>query len=183
MTLLELLVKELPKRGGWPDGAFKYCAYNGFACAYLRNEQEVYKSLISGICESICGTVYFHEYEAAIAAQQPVWDGNGLPPVGCVCEWKDFDRWLKVEVMFSSKWAIVIRSMENNAGFGVDVAIDLVKDKFADLSFRPIRTEADRKREEAIDAILSLGVFTRPVAEKTVDAIAAGKIPGVELTK
>lgn len=47
------------------------------------------------------------------------------------------------------------------------------------LKFRPIRSEAERKRSDIIDALTN---FTfRGDATDIYDAIAAGKIPGVKL--
>ena len=56
--------------------------------------------------------------------------------------------------------------------------------------FRPIRTEAERKREKAVQALCNTGGGNGKVDEKAgygscwfdvYDAIAAGKIPGVKL--
>lgn len=175
MTLLELPVKELPKRGGWPD------------------EVHDLRFTTMKFIADCAGNEYFHiadihrlslterqkfitreQYEAAIAAQQPVWNGEGLPPVGS-----------KVESFINGDWRLVKVVYVGETGGEYEALVFDVKTTKPAWSdqFRPIRTEADRKRGEAIDALISLGVFTRPVAEKTVYAIAAGKIPGVELTK
>lgn len=61
--------------------------------------------------------------------------------------------------------------------------IDCITSKHADGFFRPIRTEAERKREDAIDDIASLigrGTFSQD-AESIYAAIASGKIPGIRL--
>lgn len=83
MTLLELLVKELPKRGGWPAGAEKYCSYNGEAGAYKPGGIEIKKALITGIDTQICDVVYAGQYEAALAAKNDGWIewGGGECPV------------------------------------------------------------------------------------------------------
>ena len=79
--------------------------------------------------------------------EKRVWDGTGLPPVGTACEYEDSNgRWAHVEIMYLSKWVIVMRSKENNIGNGVDIAKDLVMDKLC--RFRPLRTERDKAIEQ-----------------------------------
>lgn len=191
MTLLELLVKELSC--AWPleaDGAVqdrwgqiwfyksgkpyytgiiwatdpKSIAFDWVHCGPLLARSDDYATAI----------VTREQYESAIAAQQPAWNGEGLPPVGVKCEiMRGISEWRPVVINFISENLTVFKTPD-----------DVEKCYHTrNLRFRPLRTEADRKREETINALISLGVFTRPVAEKTIDAIAAGKIPGVELTK
>jgi len=188
MTLLELPVKELPKRGGWlaifrvfPDCNVAEKFISDFKVSYGTDS-----NCDQYIESEETGEILTREqYEAAIAAQQPVWNGEGLPPVGAECEIAASDKYIKIShpegtkvkiyACFTDDRGVELAAFVDSAGSvgGVGIA----------KCFRPIRTEADRKRGEAIDALISLGVFTRPVAEKTVDAIAAGKIPGLELTK
>lgn len=177
MTLLELPVKELPKRGGWlaifrvfPDCNVAEKFISDFKVSYGTDS-----NCDQYIESEETGEILTREqYEAAIAAQQPVWNGEGLPPVGS-----------KVESFINGDWRLVKVVYVGETGGEYEALVFDVKTTKPTWSdqFRPIRTEADRKRGEAIDALISLGVFTRPVAEKTVDAIAAGKIPGLELTK
>ena len=117
--------------------------------------------------------------------QAPVaeWNGEGLtPPVGCVCErsW-DGDKWLQCEILFVGRDLIVVRLDSP----GVEEVYDINS-----VTFRPIRTEAERKRDIATQSMNSVW---REVAGKEVngkllsiyeviyDAIAVGKIPGVKL--
>lgn len=177
MTLLELLVKELPKRGGWPKGIEKISQSPIDGELYLFKPCEILtgRGIYFFEVSDLCGIkVCKRQYEAAIAAQQPVWDGEGLPPVGVKCEiMRGISEWRPVVINFISENLTVFKTPD-----------DVEKCYHTrNLRFRPLRTEADRKREETINALISLGVFTRPVAEKTIDAIAAGKIPGVELSK
>lgn len=82
MKLIDLLMRELPKRGGWPDGAEKYCSYNGEAGAYKPGGIEIKKALITGIDTQICDVVYAGQYEAALAAKNDgwiEWDGGECP--------------------------------------------------------------------------------------------------------
>lgn len=193
MKLIDLLTRKLPENGGWPEGATEFHRHGVLefeAYFYGEGGGQIGKSVAVPSLTCYCGdangeTVTREEYEAALAeSKKLIWSGEGLPPVGTVCEFEDNEKWLKVEVVFSSKWVIVLRSMEKNAGCGVDVAIDLVKDKFADLSLRPIRTEAERRREESVGAMKSAALSScQSVSDYQAiyDAIAAGKIPHITL--
>ncbi|HHL2824713.1 TPA: hypothetical protein ACQ431_002942 [Citrobacter murliniae] len=119
------------------------------------------------------------------------WNGEGLPPVGCECEWLHSltkGLWTKVKIMYLSEWVIVMRSIEQNAGNGVDISRDLIMDNMP--QFRPIRSEADKKRDECIvkltDAICGeipdTGMATAAMfATRVYDAISAGKIPHIRI--
>ena len=111
-----------------------------------------------------------------------VWNGDGLPPVGCVCErsWAG-DKWLPCEILFASNQIVVVKLK----GSGMEDAYNI-----GDVTFRPIRTEAERKRDEATQALCDAGGGNGKVDEKAgygscwfdvYDAIAAGKVPGIKL--
>lgn len=245
MTLLELLVKELPRRGGWPSLADNCQPYKNepkTAFFFDRGGFQVrVPFIISTRGVDLINSSPFvtrEQYEAAIAAQQPIakfhsrtfpsfkaitvferddswvgmkvdgeayhcykrhwdiefiseqpaWDGEGLPPVGVKCEWydKNIKKWFPVKVVYSSEWVLVVRGAASNG----DV-VELGIERFVDAdrcNIRPIRTEADRNRESAINAMTgclgkSIYVLPKEAAEILLDTIAAGKIPGVELTK
>lgn len=111
-----------------------------------------------------------------------VWDGEGLPPVGCECErsWAG-DKWQKCKILFTSSQLVVVKMKEGGDEHAYTIG---------EVIFRPIRSEADRKRDEAItkitDAICGeipdTGMATAAkYAARAYDAIVAGKIPGVKL--
>lgn len=111
-----------------------------------------------------------------------VWGGEGLPPVGCICEisWAG-DEWQQCEILFRSNQFVVVKLKES----GMEDAYNI-----GDVIFRPIRPEEELKREEAIakitDAICGeipdTGMATAAkYAARAYDAIAAGKIPGLRL--
>lgn len=117
----------------------------------------------------------------------PEWNGEGLPPVGCECEWHDANvGWLPVTIKYISEQIVVMESPTIFCGVHelTEIAKDIICDK---PQFRPLRTEADKKREAILDAIY--GALTRAErehnrsdeAEAVYEAIAAGKIPGVKL--
>lgn len=113
-------------------------------------------------------------------ATWPLWNGEGLvPPVGCVCErsWAG-DEWLSCRMLFASDQIVVIKLEEG----GIEDAYNI-----GDVTFRPIRPEAERRRDDICDKIY--GAMTNAkrkdnrsdMAEEIYDAIAAGKIPGLRL--
>lgn len=113
----------------------------------------------------------------------PAWDGAGLPPVGCMCErsWAG-DKWLSCKILFTSNQIVVVKLK----GSGIEDAYYI-----GDVTFRPIRSEAERKRDEAVATLVDfkIGYHCHPKAAESYlrevtalyDAIAAGKIPGVRL--
>lgn len=195
MKLIDLLVQELPKRGGWPDGAV--CATqdkDGEVC-FSEGETPEF-GLMAWHDGDWCGDE-FHtitatdydtaiitraQYESALAAsQKPAWNGEGLPPAGCECE-------AKYRESDSAEWFLF-----RCVGVDCGVAFGWAGKEAATLGkgsyeFRPLRTEAERKRDEAAEAIdFYMPEFITDTpnefyhAKKIYDAIAAGKIPGVKL--
>lgn len=189
MKLIDLLVRELHKRGGWPEG---------FVMAWQsEHDCEVYfckpdnsttiaaRGLYAGLlneaadCRGINGSVTRDQYESALAASQKFeWSGDGLPPVGCECEMQDSKgAWLPV--------VIIAKNDGFTFGWSYDYRIVLFGDK-AD-EFRPIRSESDKRRDAALDAIYGAIASAErehnrsDEADKVYEAIAAGKIPGVKL--
>ena len=81
------------------------------------------------------------------------WNGEGLPPVGCECEAKipvkNVWGWRRVKVVHTGNPA----SEKEALVFDVESTYPAWVDEF-----RPIRTEAERKREEVLaDLAESLG--------------------------
>ena len=202
MKLIDLLVQELPKRGGWPEGAVEcqrfidesnidfydenanwdddcLLTYGAIAAELVR--KQVFP------CEY--EQVTFDEYQSALEASQKVeWDGVGLPPVGVECEWQDKNtkKWQPVKVVYASEWVTVIREINKEKGDDlVEIAIENYRGD-ARLKFRPTRTESERKRDDVKRAISELHdkdgyKLAACMIDPIYDAIAAGKIPGVKL--
>lgn len=205
MKLIDLLVQELPKRGGWPHDALSItqdndgslCAwdtndphYDGFSWKHHTGNSLVYfwcgewvMPLSSDHKESI---VTYWRYKAALSApQKPAWNGKGVPPVGCECEYLDNNgKWYPVTIKYASDQLVVISGVTKILGVeqGTEIAKDIIIDK---PQFRPLRTEAERKRDAAIEAMqreVDEGdnwIYSE--YEIIYDTIAAGKIPGVKL--
>ena len=105
---------------------------------------------------------------------EPVWDGEGLPPVGAECEIKRVAEWLPVKIEFIS---------DTNTIFTTRGGTEECYHTHS-LKFRPIRSPEDVARDEAI-ANICFAIGVRPdniVVQQTYDAIAAGKIPGITKT-
>lgn len=114
----------------------------------------------------------------------PEWSGDGLPPVGTVCEAKvprpiTGWEWRKVKVVESG-----IPGAEKEA---LVYDLETTSPSWAD-EFRPLRNEAEKAREDAETAmrtcLAGTGAGITPLAAKGIyEAIAAGKIHGVKLEK
>lgn len=111
-----------------------------------------------------------------------VWGGEGKPAIGEKCEHHSGGQWEAVTIAgiyenlvtgFTDYWMV----KEDGSSYTVGNPY----------RFRPIRSEADKKREDALDAIYGAiasaeRAHNRPdEADKVYEAIAAGKIPGVKL--
>lgn len=195
MKLIDLLVQELPKRGGWPEGAIECCRHYGTNSidfydetgnwdddCYLKYGKDFAKDCIY---EETSGShrlqsISRSEYESALAAsQKPAWNGEGVPPVGCECEYiSNGTSWGKVKVIGLDGEKIVIRP----SGEIYYAITPSNRDVFI-----PFRTEAERKHEAALESICAVlemvaQDYKREDEAKLIyEAIAAGKIPGVKL--
>ena len=211
MKLIDLLVQELPKRGGWPDGAVECCRHYGTNSIDFYDETENWDDdchLKYGkdfakdcIYEETSGSHHLQsisrsEYESALAAsQKPAWDGEGLPPIGAKIEF-----FINPKLGYRNAWnpdagtemEVVAHKTTTD---GNDVAVCYWDEGgagrsccFVPKSLKPLRTEAEKKRDAAVEAIdwyMPECIPDTPNefyhAKKIYDAIAAGKIPGVKL--
>lgn len=186
MEFIDILVRELPKRGGWPEGAVECVRFVDEATIDFYDENGNWPDdcyLTYGpIAKAICitpteqcqrETVKFSEYEAALASSKTEWDGDGFPPVGTVVEAFNSvtGMWYPVLMVYSSgrntAW------LELNRGGNIDSCSSSL------MQFRPIHSEADKKKEEAIFAIADLcreSASNGHSAELIYDAIKSGKI-------
>lgn len=183
MKPIELLVQEtLNGNFKWPYGVNKiHQDYDGelrpdcgFCNLYIKVVAENHREL--GVPGCDLDDEFFvtrEQYEAALAAaQQPVWDGEGLPPVGCECEAKYRDA-------ANAEW-VLFRCVGVDCGVAFGwagkEAVTLGKGSY---EFRPIRSEADKKRAEIIEEIAYHTNLDD--ARDLYEAIAAGQVKGVKL--
>ncbi len=197
MKLIDLLVQELPKRGGWPDFAEVAVQYSDSQICFsshrgvYTNKEKTdwyggdwgcgdWENPFVGILADDrheC-VVTRNQYESAIAApKKSAWNGEGLPPVGCECEYQ-----YKVH---GSEWCpLECVAVDGKAVFGwsnnTPVALQSTTH-----NFRPLRTEEQRKRDIVVKTIKELFKYSDDpsIDDATLiyNAIAAGKIPGVKL--
>lgn len=199
MKLIDLLVQELPRRGGWPEGA-EIAVQDADSQICFSSHSDVYSDkhqtdwyggdwgggnwnnpFIDTIADDRHECIVSRkQYESALAeSQKTALDGEGLPPVGCECEYiSNGTSWGKVKVIGLDGEKIVIRP----SGEIYYAITPSNKDVFI-----PFRTEAERKHEavlESICAVLEMVAqdYKREDEAKLIyEAIAAGKIPGVKL--
>lgn len=109
-------------------------------------------------------------------APETEWKGGWLPSAGCECEYQ-----YKVH---GSEWcSFECVAVDGNAAFGwsnnTPIALQLNTH-----NFRPMRSKAERNRDDAKHAIAELcrsSASNGHAADLIYDAIAAGEIPGVKL--
>lgn len=118
----------------------------------------------------------------------PVWNGEGQPPVGCECEYSlnGGKTWWKCKIDYMVGTQGVVMLCDTFEG----VQYVQFSSYGNALKFRPTRSEAERKREKAVQALCNAGGGNGRVDEESgygscwfdiYEAIAAGKIPGVKL--
>ncbi|MDK1685987.1 hypothetical protein QMT05_03160 [Cronobacter malonaticus] len=196
MKLIDLLVQELPKRGGWPEGVAAMAQdFDGDVQNYADTIDIKLGTYASG-SSRIHGSyslrkikaaedrrnafVTREQYEAALAAaQQPVWDGEGLPPVGCRIEAFSGGEWVEAIVTYNEP----PECHGDAAAWKEVLAFDCKTTRpFWTDEFRPIRSEADKRRDEAIAALKKLkSQLVGELAGYLYDEIAAGKIPHIRI--
>lgn len=184
MKLIDILVDELPKRGGWP-GAIPVLVQNSSGYVYQAGGGEyIYRLELAD--DWMYAEVTCEKYFDELIALRPVWDGNGLPPVGCECEYETtFHGWQPVRIELIKSECIAFTWLANSEAYN---GLDCVGVQKAG-SFRPIRSEADKKRDEAAKGLIDYldketdidNVFSTKDVIGFYDAIAAGKIPGVRI--
>lgn len=172
MKLIDDLTGGIPEREGWHDSwVFAYRRKGGENIYYTSNKPISFDEGFEYVSRE--------QYEAALAASNhPEWDGEGLPPVGCVCEIAPpiHDAGTKVRVLCHDENAAVCRIIEG------DRLHSLCQLEITEI--RPVRTESERRRDGAILAMReSLGHAAGLIEVGNIyRAIAAGKIPGIRLT-
>lgn len=189
MKLIDILVQEtLSGKFKWPEYCYALVQGSGGAVYLAGGGMHLQNFELAEDWE--LAEVTREQYEAALAAAQPQWDGQGLPPVGCVCEYAKksipCNEWTECTVDYVGSAFIVYRDC-----YGVELTG--IK---GDIIFRPIRSEADKKREKGVIALSRVDPRVAPFEYgdkfpdgslvgapwyELYDAIAAGKIPGLRI--
>ncbi|WP_131797722.1 hypothetical protein [Enterobacter genomosp. S] len=178
MKLIDILVRELPKRGGWPEGA-DHIATNGYWRVFAYWDGSSLKGIDLNISSDAEGYVTREQYEAALAASKPEWDGDGLPPVGTEAE---------VSVDGGRTWCLYKATSEHNGMRLVEIGDFTEEFQSNNWMFRPIRSEADKKRENLAKALhIAAGaapievVGIGPLYLELADKILAGEVAGIRI--
>lgn len=113
-----------------------------------------------------------------------IWNGEGVPPVGCECQYRkhkktEYSEWFYGVVKYASEFTVVIQPVCYPAETVGHPAI---------FEFRPIRSEADMKRDELAKALhiaagaapVELGGIG-PIYLELADKIIAGEIPNLKI--
>ena len=122
---------------------------------------------------------------------KPEWDGEGLPPVGsevqCICNQFPSEGQEKLlgKILYSGEYTI-LHTYQTNGQHHVPVESVLMTKHW---SITPIRSEADKKRDEAAKGLIEYldketdidNVFSIKDVIGFYDAIAAGKIPHIRI--
>lgn len=108
------------------------------------------------------------------------WDGEGLQPVGA-----EFEHSFHADGFSTWHWRRCT-AVGKRGVLCVDEKDTELYLNDTNNRFRPIRSETDKKRDEAIQGMASIidyrnGCSSKPLAGWIYEAIAAGKIPGIKL--
>lgn len=207
MKLIDLLVQELPNRGGWPQGSQYIAAdMDGRIDSYenepeLDHSKESWRDSVVGgyeVADIIPPTkvsdwktsiISREEYEASLFE----WDGEGLPPVGAEVEvMSPRLGWTKATVTaITDNW--IIAQYEDGIEFaGAHRTVGYGGCWVSDYEglFRRLKTDEEAERELQCEAAvaslqesLKSSGYGLPdgAAKIVVDAIAQGKVSGLKL--
>ncbi|NCH02980.1 hypothetical protein EHJ06_16700 [Cronobacter malonaticus] len=227
MKLIDLLVQELPKRGGWPKNANEALdianvswgeppwGCNPMAFCMASHEivtKEQYEDALaasqrcvhewipsegrtsSGVLCRKCGDYDGPgEDEKMKESNSQVWDGEGLPPVGTICEYQTSSNGnLPVRIECLTQDGVAFTWL---GGPDQYKGLDCVSAFYAAKYFKPIRSEADTKRAAVVTALAKAGgdahfeygrktidgELSSPGWYKLYDIIAAGEIAGIRI--
>lgn len=176
-TVVDVKFKNGNVQSGYPAGEYSWeheWTYSNIIAYRLHKPQEAEQAKADDEADL---------NECARQDAAPVWSGEGQPPVGCECEFMKhtldaMPNWRRGIIKYVSEYTVVIVEALSHGEF---VAHPRTCD------FRPIRSEADKKREDALDAIYGAIASAERAhnrsdeADKVYEAIAAGKITGVKL--
>lgn len=198
-VLLPRLIAELPALGGWPEWAHECVIHNGAKRVMFYDEDERFSHQpkfpqIEIDKESdVEISVSREAYETALASRNPKWDGDGLPPVGCRVEVKadDFEGgWLVIDVVYVHNGEVAGIVQSDNEY--LNDRLEKFSAGYNRAEFRPIRSEEDRRRDEATQSILDIlndydfelvhiRSDQRRIATDIVERITTGIVPHIRI--
>lgn len=206
MKLIDILLSKESEGWTWPENSIKClqdhdCEVRFFDHKGFNHSMSFLSTILSdkyrnfGVSSEDLSHDYFvtrEQYEAALAASKvPVWDGEGMPPIGCEVEVYHHPNYGIPEYSAAPGTQAKVVSHQTTTD-GNDVAVIYWDENgggksgvFVADCLRTIRTAAERKRDRAVEEMFhamppgkSPGVDIREII---YDAIAAGKITGIKL--
>lgn len=177
MKLVDILTRELP---AWPEGV-KFITQQGGG--YLFDEANYPLDILASTADdNLTGVVERAQWQAAVDALKaaesvvPVWDGDGLPPVGTVCEHSEDDNksdspdgaWKRVKIVGHHQF--------NDDEYLCVVWVSGLEVSYSSEGshFRPIRMPeqiaADERHKALIEMLRSAPAMTTCVAGALYDA-------------
>lgn len=179
MKLINYLLSESKKGWKWPNHVVKAVAMEGdrgvnfyfdYTCPPCLSE-----TLISPHPFTSAEVVTREQYEAALSASKPEWNGEGLPPVGA-----EFEHSFHADGFSTWHWR-KCTAVGKHGVLCVDEKDTELYLNDTNNKFRPIRSEADKRRDEIAKAINSSVDASGTLGHIIYDAIAAGKIPHIRI--
>lgn len=143
MKLIDLLVQELPKCGGWPrDAAFVAQSSDGKVFSFDEiggvGLQVIFPTLLEVAHDRGTSMISAIDYRLALAAIKPLWDGEGLPPVGA-----EFEHSFHADSFSTWHWRRCT-AVGKHGVLCVDEKDTELYLNDTNNRFRPIRSEADK---------------------------------------
>lgn len=182
MKLIDILLKELPRRGGWPEDSEEMCQSGQDSEIYTGSE--ILRDFYAGVEAEDCGIsneITKEEYESALAALKLVkWNGQGLPPVGTIVQGLPLDA-----ASFERPFMFTINCIHDGCFIGEAMSGGKVYGELSRWEISPVRSKEEISREEALFDINKLigDIEKYPTWRHAVcgiyDAIAAGEIRGL----
>ncbi|HID3221770.1 TPA: hypothetical protein ACXGFD_002846 [Enterobacter cloacae] len=179
MRLIEFLISESKKGWEWPDSIVNATSTKGsrdvnfyfdYACP-----PNLSNTLIAPTPFSSSELVSREQYEAELAASKTEWDGEGLPPVGCRVEANYGGEWVEATVAYTDR----PESHGDAVAWNEVLVFDCKTTRpfWAD-EFRHIRSEAERKRDEAVKEFVRqlIECVDHHAMDKNQDAIVREKL-------
>lgn len=103
-----------------------------------------------------------YEPELEPKKDQTAWDGEGLPPVGTVCE---------IRTSTEDWWEATVRLYDEGEVIWRPKGETLYSDNVKDVEFRPIKTDRDRQIEKMVEVIRAYeGITDEGLAEALYEA-------------
>lgn len=165
MKLVDILARELVV---WPEGMSETVGqgHNGYLHGYAGNGHpncQMTKAIYTMCDDYETEKVTREQWQAAVDALkgQSVrsWNGEGLPPVGTVLDWREKtgSQWVEATVLFITDYSVVLQRED---GFEWQMLTKAIV-------FRPLRTAEQIAAAEAREVEINRMVATASIIDKS----------------